>query len=62
MGVTINISLDSYKVLCLFQVNLNFKSVNIEGAELHNMGQQTDLGNLYGGSLLSAHVLLNLLN
>ena len=46
----------------LFQVNLNFKSVNIEGAELHNMGQQTDLGNLYRGSFLSANVLLNLLN
>ena len=37
----------SSEVSFLFQINLNFKSVNVEGAELHNMGQQTDIGNVY---------------
>ena len=28
----------------IFQINFNFRSVNIEGVELHNMGQLTDIG------------------
>ena len=32
------------KHIFLLQINFNFQSVNVEGAELHNMGQLTDIG------------------